>query len=215
MPSSLYQSGLAIVDYAALSLFILVGCITPGPNNLMILASGVNYGIRPSLPHLFGINLGFTLMVMGVGLGMAGVFALYPMLHEVLKVLGSVYLLWLAWKIASAPVQRIDIKKRKPFSFLQAALFQWVNPKAWILATGTVVTFSLAHLEYSRQVVEIAILYLVLGMPCTATWLGFGTGLKRFLASPPRLRTFNVSMGLLLALSLWPVLAELWQLFYA
>lgn len=197
------------MEYAALLLFVVSASVTPGPNNLMIMASGLNHGIKRSIPHLLGIDLGFTLMVVAVGLGMAGIFSAFPRLHDVLKVIGTLYLLWLAWKIASAPVDGIKLKERKPFSFMQAALFQWVNPKAWIMIVGAVATYTSAGSDYTWQVMFIALSFLLLGTPCTIAWLLFGTSLKRFINTPGNLRIFNISMALLLVASLLPGLLDL------
>jgi threonine/homoserine/homoserine lactone efflux protein len=123
--------------------FAFVTSVTPGPNNMMLLASGVNFGLRRSLPHMFGISLGFMLLVASVGLGLGQVFEQVPMLYNVLRYAGAAYLLYLAWKIANAgaPDSQGDASA-KPFSFLQAAAFQWVNPKAWIMAIGAITTYT-------------------------------------------------------------------------
>lgn len=197
------------MEYAALLMFVISASITPGPNNLMLMASGLNHGIKRSVPHLLGVDIGFTLMVVAVGLGMAGVFSAFPQLHDVLKVIGTLYLLWLAWQIGSAPVDGIKLKDRKPFSFMQAALFQWVNPKAWIMIVGAVATYTEAGSNYTWQVMQIALFFFVFGTPCTIVWLLFGTSLKRFINTPGNLRLFNISMALLLVASLLPGLLDL------
>jgi len=202
------------VEYSALILFTIATSITPGPNNLMIMTSGVNYGFRRSLPHLFGIDIGFVLMIIGVGLGMSQLFVQVPQLLVWLKVAGIIYLSYLAYRIATSPTKPLvadvlDEMKHKPLSFLQAALFQWVNPKAWIMIVGAIVTYTNTSMDYSLQVAIIALFFLCLGTPCTFVWLGFGTALKRYLANPLHLKIFNIVMASLLLLSLFPVILEL------
>jgi len=123
--------------------FAFVTSVTPGPNNMMLLASGVNFGVRRSIPHMFGISLGFMLLVAAVGLGLGQVFQRLPVLHDALRYVGAAYLLYLAWKIAqSGAPQSRENAEAKPFTFLQAAAFQWVNPKAWIMAIGAITTYT-------------------------------------------------------------------------
>ncbi|GAB3028712.1 LysE family translocator [Bowmanella dokdonensis] len=196
------------MEWLALFLFVVSASITPGPNNLMMLTSGVNHGILRSLPHMIGINIGFPLMVLAVGLGMAGLFENYPVLHQVLKWAGASYLLFLAWKIASSPVTSIQVEARKPFSFVQAALFQWVNPKAWMMVLGAVVTYTSSQMDYQLQVGIIALFFLLFGTPCTFTWLWLGSRMQSLLRTPGRLRCFNIAMAILLAASLIPVLTD-------
>ena len=205
------------MEYAALILFILSTSITPGPNNLMIMASGVNFGLRKSVPHLLGIDLGFPLMLIAVGMGISQLFTLVPYLMIWLKIIGVVYLCYLAFKIAMTPIktqqQSESVQIAKPFTFIQAALFQWVNPKAWIMALGAVATYTVTSSDYISQVVVIAALFIIFGAPCTIFWLGFGKALKRFLSRRIYQRVFNVCMALLLIVSLYPVIWELFQLF--
>lgn len=204
------------MEYAALILFILSTSITPGPNNLMIMASGVNFGVRKSLPHLIGIDLGFPLLVVAVGMGISQLFTLVPSLMLWLKVVGVVYLSYLAVRIATTPVnnqQELESTQVvKPLTFLQAALFQWVNPKAWIMAVGAVATYTVNTADYPSQVFVIAALFFVFGTPCTVVWLGFGKALKRFLSRPSYQKLFNICMAVLLIGSLFPVIWELIQL---
>ncbi|MGO4893923.1 LysE family translocator [Flavobacterium sp. W21_SRS_FM6] len=205
------------VEYSALILFTIASSITPGPNNLMIMTSGVNYGFRRSLPHLLGIDIGFVLMIIGVGLGISQLFAQIPELLIWLKIAGIMYLGYLAYRIATSPTTPlvadvVDEMQRKPLSFLQAALFQWVNPKAWIMIVGAIVTYTNSSLDYTLQVGIIALFFLCLGTPCTFMWLGFGTALKRYLANSRHLKIFNIVMASLLMLSLLPVILELFTM---
>jgi threonine/homoserine/homoserine lactone efflux protein len=196
------------MDYLALSLFAISSSITPGPNNMMMLASGVNYGFRASVPHLLGISLGFCFMIVGVGLGLAALFAQFPILHTVLKVIGTVYMLWLAYKIA-ASTSRIEGKNGTPMTFLQACAFQWVNPKAWMMALGALSTYPVASQAYMPQVLLVSLIFAIFNLPCVAVWLGLGTGLKRYLDQAKYLRLFNYFMAALLIASLYPIAIEL------
>ena len=199
------------MEYFSLIVFSMVACVTPGPNNTMIMTSGLNYGVKRSLPHFFGIVLGFPTMVMAVGLGLATAFEQYPLLHTLLKLVGAAYLSYLAYRIASAPVSKLSETKGKPFSFLQAAAFQWVNPKAWMLAVGATATYTVAGESYGLQVLTISFIFLFFGAPCILLWLWFGTSLKNLLQKPQSVKIFNYTMAALLMLSLLPVLIELFQ----
>ncbi|NRQ41173.1 LysE family translocator [Rheinheimera sp. YQF-2] len=192
----------------ALVFFAFATSITPGPNNIMIMSSGVNYGVQKSLAHLAGIQTGFLLMLLAVGLGAGVVLQQQPMLHQWIKFIGSVYLLYLAWKIATAEPVQLATGSSKPLSFIQALLFQWVNAKAWVMITGAIAAFTSLHGVYWQQLVLIAAVFLLVGLPCTGSWLLFGAGLKRLLTAPRQRRWFNYVMGTLLALS---VLPPLWQ----
>lgn len=199
------------MEFAPIILFAIVSCVTPGPNNTMIMTSGLNYGVRRSLPHFLGIWMGFPVMVVAVGLGLAGLFEQFPALHTVLKIAGAAYLTWLAWKIASAPVNQFRETTGKPFSFIQAAAFQWVNPKAWTLAIGATVTYTVIGMNYGIQVVSIALIFMLFGGPCIMLWLWFGSSLKHVLQEARSVRIFNVCMALLLMASLLPIFNELAQ----
>jgi threonine/homoserine/homoserine lactone efflux protein len=199
------------MEYTALILFTLATSITPGPNNLMIMSSGANHGFRKSIPHLLGIDVGFPLMLIAVGLGASQVFKQVPELLSWLKFAGVIYLSYLALKIATTAVTPQAQKETAPFTFMQAALFQWVNPKAWIMAVSAVITYTVAGESYFLQVLTIALLFIIFGAPCTVAWLGFGTSLRQLLCKPIYLRVFNISMASLLFLSLFPIMAELYS----
>jgi threonine/homoserine/homoserine lactone efflux protein len=194
---------------AGLAIFSLVSSITPGPNNLMLMASGANYGFRRTIPHLLGVALGFTLMVLLVGVGVVQLFDAFPVSYQVLKI-GSVgYLLYLAWKIASAAPPDADAPGAgKPFSFVQAALFQWVNPKAWTMALTAISVYSPS--PNVAGVAFVAAVFGVINIPCVSFWTSLGQQLQRFLTSHARLRLFNAAMAILLVLSLYPVLVQQW-----
>ncbi len=194
---------------AALALFAFVSSITPGPNNTMLMASGANFGFRASIPHMMGVSGGFLLLVVAVGLGLGGLFAAYPELHDVLAVAGGLYLLWLAWKIATSSGLGMGETGARPQTFLQAAAFQWVNPKAWAMALGAVTAYAPRD-GYVANILVVSVIFTAINLPCVASWTGFGVGLRRFLDRPAVLRAFNVGMALLLVLSLLPVALELW-----
>jgi len=191
--------------FMALSGFAFVSSITPGPNNLMLMASGANFGFRRTLPHLFGVGVGFVVMVILVGLGLMGVFEAWPASYDVLRVVSVVYLAYLAWRIASAaPLQGGEARGR-PFSFLQAALFQWVNPKAWTMALTAVTLY--APEQSLTAVLLVAAVFGLVNLPSVGSWTLLGTRLTQLLSSPRRQRGFNVAMALLLVVSLLPPLA--------
>lgn len=189
----------------ALVLFAFVSSITPGPNNLMLMASGANFGFKSTLPHLFGVGIGFTLMVVLVGLGIVQLFDLYPLSYQVLKVLSVAYLLYLAYKIA---ISGSDIENRtsrvKPMTFVQAVLFQWVNPKAWTMALTAISVY--APSKSLAAVVLVALVFGAVNLPCISSWAALGQKIQSFLTNQTRLRLFNFSMATLLVLSLYPVL---------
>ncbi len=192
----------------ALTAFAFVASITPGPNNLMLLASGVNFGLARTVPHMLGIAIGFVLMIVLVGLGFVQLFVLLPWLHPAMKVAGILYMLWLAWRIANAGEVGSGAASGKPFTFLQAAAFQWVNPKGWAMALTAIATYSdPSHLL--AGVLIVAAVFGVVGTPSIAVWALFGVGLRRFLSSPRTVRVFNIVMALLLVASLWPVVTDL------
>ena len=199
------------MEYLAIIAFSVTSCVTPGPNNAMIMASGLNYGIRRSMPHYLGIVLGFPTMVLAVGMGIAQLFELYPVMHLVLKIAGAAYLSYLAYKIATAPVSETSVSEGKPFTFIQAAAFQWVNPKAWVLAVGATVTYTTLGEGYVLQVITIGLIFMIFGAPCIMLWLWGGASLKTLMRNPGTVRIFNISMALLLIGSLVPVFIELFQ----
>lgn len=188
--------------------FAFVTSVTPGPNNMMLLASGVNFGLRRSVPHMLGISLGFMVLVMAVGLGLGQVFERFPALYTILRYLGAAYLLYLAWKIARAGAPDSQGKQPgKPFSFLQAAAFQWVNPKAWVMAIGAITTYTPQD-NFVANVLVIAALFALVNCPSVGIWTMAGSLLRNWLDDPRVLRAFNLLMALLLVASLYPILVD-------
>lgn len=192
---------------AGLTLFAFVSSITPGPNNAMLMASGANFGLKRTAPHMAGVSLGFLFLILAVGLGLGGLFTAYPLLHDLLKVLGCGYLVWLAWKLATAKGLGSASTSGKPMTFLQAAGFQWVNPKAWAMAVSGVSAYT-PQAGYVANLFVMGAVFAVVNLPCIGAWTGFGVGMRRFLDQPGALRAFNLTMAGLLLISLWPMLAH-------
>jgi threonine/homoserine/homoserine lactone efflux protein len=186
----------------ALVAFALVSSITPGPNNLMLMASGANFGVRRTLPHMLGVGVGFALMIFLVGVGLVRLFELWPPASTVLKVVSIGYMLWLAWKIAnSAAPSTTDARPgAQPMTFLQAAMFQWVNPKAWTMALTSVTVYAPRH--DVPAVLVVALVFGAVNLPAVSSWAAMGTLMRRWLTAPVRLRAFNWSMAALLVGSL-------------
>ena len=204
LPEATHNPGMKTELLTALAAFSLVSSITPGPNNLMLMASGANFGFMRTLPHMMGVNLGFTLMVALVGLGLAGLFELYPVAKTVLTAISVAYLIYLAWKIAraGAPKAEGDAAGR-PFTFLQAAAFQWVNPKAWTMALTAMTAY--APGATATAALLVAAVFGVVNLPSIVVWVVAGQGLRRFLTNERRLTLFNYTMAGLLLASLYPV----------
>lgn len=191
---------------AALVLYAFVTSITPGPNNLMLMASGANFGFSRTIPHMAGVGLGFGFMVFLVGIGLAGLFHAIPYSDLALKTLSVVYMLYLAWKIATASGIGEGDARGVPMTFLQAAAFQWVNPKAWSMALAAVSLYAAGQSLLSVAIVAVA--FLLVNLPSVGVWVIAGTQMRRFLTSAGRLRAFNIVMALLLVASLIPVLTH-------
>lgn len=190
--------------FTALVAFALVTVITPGPNNLMLMASGANFGFRRTVPHMMGIGLGFPSMVFLVGIGVMQLFDRWPASYTILKVLSVAYLLYLAWKIANATPPKDATAEGRPLTFLQAAAFQWVNPKAWSMALSAITLYAASR--DLAAVLWVAGVYVAASVVSTTSWTVLGQQLRRLLATPARLRVFNWTMAVLLVATLIPVL---------
>lgn len=198
-------------EFAALlpmAMFIVVSSITPGPNNVMLAASGANFGYQRSVPHMLGISVGGAVMLLLVGAGLGQLFEQMPQLYVLLQWVGAAYLLWLAWKIAHSGRIQLAQARPKPLNFLQAAAFQWVNPKAWILSVGVIAAYTNPG-NYWASLLLGAVTMLVVNYPCISVWTLFGAIIGGWLQSPRALQLFNWAMAGLLLLSLWPLLAGL------
>lgn len=190
----------------ALAAFIFVMSFTPGPNNFMLLTSGVNFGWMRTLPHMAGVTLGFALMIVLVGLGFSQIFERFPDLYLVLKWCSIAYLLWIAWKLIGAGgAVRATKAGARPMSFVQAASFQWVNPKAWTVALATISTYTLPN-DYLVSLAIIGITSVLVSVPSTSIWALGGVWVQRYLSAPAHLRAFNIAMAVLLIASLIPTL---------
>ena len=184
----------------ALSGFAFATSITPGPNNLMLMASGANFGFRRSVPHMLGISIGHSFMIILIGLGLIGLFDAFPALHMTMKVVSIGYLLFLAWKIARAAPPGKDIEGGKPMTFLQAAAFQWVNPKGWFMAVTAITVY--APQDTAASIIIVAGVFAVVNLPSVSMWTLMGQEVRRLLTNTNRLRAFNWTMAALLVGSL-------------
>ncbi len=201
---------------SAAAMFGFVTSITPGPNNMMLLASGLNFGVRRTLPHMFGISIGYVVLMLAAGLGLGEVLRELPGAFLVLKLVGGAYMLWLAWHIArAAPPSEggangergaTASSSHRPMSFLGAVAFQWVNPKAWVIVVTAVATY-VAPNNLVRDLIIVTGVCGLINLPSIGVWTIFGASLRRFLRDPLWRRRFNVTMAVLLVVSLWPLLA--------
>jgi threonine/homoserine/homoserine lactone efflux protein len=193
----------------ALAVFSFVTSITPGPNNMMLLASGVNFGFRRTVPHILGVSLGHAFLVFCVGLGLGAVLLAEPVAYVTLQVVGIAYLLYLAWRIATAgPIEQGDNPRARPLSFLGAAAFQWVNPKGVMMALSAVATYAPKD-GYLANIALITAAFGLVNLPCVSVWVLFGTVLRRVLTDPRWVRLFNYGMALALAATVYPIVAAL------
>ena len=194
--------------FIAFVVFATVMFFTPGPNNIMLLSSGLTYGFRRTLPHIAGITIGFAFMIGAVGLGMGTVFITYPMLQTALKYAGAAYLIYLAAAIAmSGPVRPNQDNQRGPMTFWGAAMFQWINVKGWVMVIGTITAYA-GIASFPWNITIQVMLSLLLGVLACSSWALFGSALRPFLTSERAVRAFNVVMALLLLASLYPVLVD-------
>ena len=192
-------------SFLALFTFAFVSSVTPGPNNLMLMASGANFGFKRTLPHMFGVGFGFCFMIIVIGIGIIRLFEIFPAVYDVLKVVSIIYMLWLAWKIANAgapqPAAPEDkTVSHKPFTFLQAGLFQWVNPKGWTMALTAVTVYAPHH--DLKTILSISALFGLINIAVISAWVLLGTSMRQWLSNQKRLRIFNWTMAALLVGSL-------------
>jgi threonine/homoserine/homoserine lactone efflux protein len=190
----------------AVTLFAFMMSVTPGPNNMMLLASGAQFGYRNTLPHMFGIILGVALLISSVLVGLGVVFKLYPALYDLLKVFGSIYLLWLAWKIATASTDATNAEqsntRKTPMTLPAAVLFQFINPKAWAMAIGAVSTFTLPGEQYMESGLWIMAAFASMGFIAISIWAYLGVAIRQLLTTRTRKRNFNWTMGICTAATL-------------
>jgi len=190
---------------SALTVFAFVSSITPGPNNLMLMNSGATFGFKQTIPHLLVVGIGFTVMIILVGLGVMQIFDSFPLSYEILRVLSIVYLVYLAFKIAlSGSIKEQKPSKAKPFTFIQAALFQWVNPKAWTMALTAISIY--APSKSLAAVLLVSLIFGLINLPCISSWIVLGQKIQVFLTDQKHLKIFNITMASLLIISLYPAI---------
>ncbi len=186
------------MDVGALAVFAFVSSITPGPNNVMLWASGMNFGFRRTLPHLAGVNLGFVSLLGAVGAGLGAVFQTVSWLSPTLRVIGSAYLLYLAYRVATSGGAIEGEASSRPLSFLEAAAFQYVNPKAWVMGITAAGSFLDSDQSLAVGTASFALVFGIVNLPCICTWAAAGTGLGRLLTNDRRRRAINALLGALL-----------------
>ncbi len=192
-------------------LFAFVTAITPGPNNILLMTSGVNHGFRKTIPHLLGVTFGFAMLVLGTGLGLNELFSRFPAIYQAMKWFCAVYFVYLAWKLSTAPTGPMtqaatDPAPREAWRFRDGVAFQWINPKGWIMAIGTFSSYVPA-VGGVRLVIGAALLFALICFPSFILWVTFGSRLRRYLEQGNRRRIFNIGMAMLLLASLIPLFA--------
>ena len=191
---------------AAMAMFAFVTSVTPGPNNMMLLASGLNFGLKRTLPHWLGVSLGHFVMLLLVGAGLESLLKAYPFVYQVMKVVGFVYLLYLAWGVArSGAPERNGEEAVQPITFLGAAAFQWVNPKAWIMAIGYFSNYMPTDASMPF-VVLTCMMFSAINFPSVGLWVWLGAKLEHYLQQNSIRKIFNGTMAVLLIASMVPVL---------
>ncbi|MBY0544507.1 MAG: LysE family translocator [Gammaproteobacteria bacterium] len=188
-------------------LFAFVSSITPGPNNIMLLSSGVNFGFRRTIPHMSGVSLGFSAMVLVVGVGLGAVFMHYPVMYTALRYISALYLIYLAGKIAFSGAPMKSNVTAKPITFWQAVAFQWVNPKAWLMSVAAIAAYA-PEQHFTSSIIFISIIFILFVAPCSILWTAMGHWIKQFFSHSWHLRAFNIVMAGLLLLSLYPLFSE-------
>lgn len=183
------------------TIFAIVAAFTPGPNNIMVTASGSAFGFRRTVPHLLGVTVGFPLMLLAVGLGLGEIFQNNPQIHLVLKYAGAAYLLYLAWRIAQAGRPDDSAAKARPLTFIEAAAFQWVNVKAWMVALSAIPTFTTIGGNYYLELAAIALVFAAMTIPSLSVWCMFGVMIRRLIQTEETARVVNLLLAGLVALS--------------
>ncbi|MCG6856958.1 MAG: LysE family translocator [Salaquimonas sp.] len=197
---------MSLDTFGYLLVFAFVASMTPGPNNLMLLASGVNFGFRRTVPHMLGVATGFVTLLLAVGFGLGALLGAVPQLGIALKILGGAFLLYLAWRIALSRTLGAVEGSTKPIGFAQAWSFQWVNPKAWMMSVTAMAAYGNAE-QPVFSVLAVTSGFALLCFVSIFSWTGFGQALSGWLADPVRLKWFNIFMGLALLATLVPMLA--------
>ena len=193
----------------ALIAFAFVSSVTPGPNNLMLMTSGINFGFTRTIPHMLGVGIGFTLMIVLVGAGIIQILDAIPGAQMAIRTASILYLLYMAWTIATAKpavkeITETDVRSARPFTFTQAALFQWVNPKAWTMALTAVSAYT-PKAQPAIGLLVVALVFGAINLPCVSAWAVMGVKLRGLLSDPGKLRIFNVTAALILVATLYPI----------
>lgn len=194
--------------FAGVLPFAIAMSFTPGPNNLMLASAGARFGFSRTWPHQFGIIVGFAIMTLCVGLGLAALILAVPPLYLAMKIASIVYILYLAWTIASAEAASPEAGAGSPMGFLAAAGFQWINPKAWIMTLTATATYTTPDQDLHLQILLLTLVFIVVGAASSSTWVVFGQLIRRYLTSPRRRVAFNWTMAVLLIASIVPALFE-------
>ncbi len=189
-------------------IFAFSTSFTPGPNNFMLMHSGLNFGVKRSIPHCLGVNLGFTGMFIIVALGFGTLFHHYPMINTILKFVGAAYMLYLAWKILQSHAKTsCSTKSARPWTFMQAVMFQWVNPKAWLMSIGAISLFTLST-NYLYNAFALALIFFLIGFFSEGFWVSSGALMSKVLKNDRQRFWFNAAMALTLALSVILIFLE-------
>jgi threonine/homoserine/homoserine lactone efflux protein len=191
----------------ALTIFAVVTSVTPGPNNTMVLASGVHFGFRRTVPHMLGIALGYGFMLAIIGVGVGTAMSISPLVEVAMRLASGAWMVWVAWSLARSNDAGRDAVRLRPMTFIEGALFQWVNPKGWVLALSSMALFTKTGDLFADIAIIVAV-YVATCIPSSAVWTTFGVSLRRFLAVPWWLRAFNISIALLLLASTLPLIFE-------
>ena len=199
------------MDYTTIisfTTFASIAAVTPGPNNLMLAASGANYGFQRTIPHLSGVTIGFLTLVLASGLGLSGLFTALPHLYDVMRVLSLIFLVYLAWKIANAgPIE--EARSSKPLSFGGAFMFQWVNPKAIPVTISTITAYASSADSFFTDLLLIIVIFGISTIISTIAWTIAGQFIGQFLKQKRRRQMFNYTMSGLLVAALLPVILSL------
>ncbi len=191
---------------ASLAMFSFVMSATPGPNNMMVMASGARWGIRRTLPHLLGVALGFPAMLALIGAGLSGLILASKPVHTGLEIVCVLFMLWIAWRIATAGTpHEVAEKSARPLNFLEAALFQWINPKAWAIGFVAIALYAHGHRTFWTNLALICGIFILVCMFCLLAWAALGRGAGSLLRTEWQFRLFNGAMALLLVLAMVPL----------
>jgi len=184
----------------AFLIFSVVAAVTPGPSNVMLAAAGAVAGVLRGIPCLIGVSVGMGTLLFSVALGLGQIVLAEPLILQALKWIGAAFLLWLSWKIASSGTMA-ERAEQKPVGFASAAVFQWINPKAWLVVTSAAGTYLQAGASALLQAISLALLFVAAALPSGLIWLAFGASVHRLLRNPRAARIFNIAMGVSLAAS--------------